>query len=297
MSGKPAVVLMHGILMSGNAWQEVAALLADRHQVYQPTALGHRGGPRAHRRPVTVGDLVDATERYLDEHGLERPHLVGLSLGGWMAFELARRGRAATVCVLAPAGFWSFGDSAQTHVKKQVHKFVTMGRIARPVRPAVALTTKSATVRRLGFRGRAPCRSDYPWPVRRPRRRHHRLHHRRRRPHQIRAADRTAGPAAVPGHHRVVGERRHHSGRGVRRDRPHADSPGVVHHPARRRAPPHDRRPRAGGPHHPGRDGRGIGPLRGKRDGTHGPPQVLDSADRRNVFARQQFGRRRGHRL
>lgn len=152
MSGKPAVVLMHGILMSGNAWQEVAALLADRHQVYQPTALGHRGGPRAHRRPVTVGDLVDATERYLDEHGLERPHLVGLSLGGWMAFELARRGRAATVCVLAPAGFWSFGDSAQTHVKKQVHKFVTMGRIARPVRPAVALTTKSATVRRLGFR-------------------------------------------------------------------------------------------------------------------------------------------------
>ena len=132
-SDNSALVLLHGILMSGNASQDVVPLLSNHHQVYTPTAAGHRGGPPVPRRPATVSDLVDAAERYLDERGLERPHLAGLSLGGWIAIELARRGRAATVCALAPAGFWSTGDSAQTQVNNQVRKFVTMGRFARPV--------------------------------------------------------------------------------------------------------------------------------------------------------------------
>ena len=33
------------------------------------------------RRPAGVSDMVDAAERYLDEHGLARPHLAGNSLG------------------------------------------------------------------------------------------------------------------------------------------------------------------------------------------------------------------------
>lgn len=158
-SDKSAVVLLHGILMSGNGWQDVVPLLSDRHRVYAFTTAGHRGGSPAPPRPATVSDLVDDAERYLDECGLERPHVVGLSLGGWMAIELARRGRAATVCALAPAGFWSSGDSAQAQVQKQIHKFVAIGRIARPLRPAVALAMKSATVRRFGLRD-AACHAD-----------------------------------------------------------------------------------------------------------------------------------------
>jgi pimeloyl-ACP methyl ester carboxylesterase len=59
------------------------------------------------RRPATLWDVVDAAERYLDEKELDRPHLVGNSTGGFVALELARRGRAASVCVFSPAGFWS----------------------------------------------------------------------------------------------------------------------------------------------------------------------------------------------
>lgn len=158
-SDESALVLLHGILMSGSSWRDVVPLVSDHHQVFTVTAAGHRGGPPIPRRPTTASDLVDAAERYLDEQGLERPHIAGLSLGGWMAIELARRGRAASVCALAPAGFWSRGDGAQSHVKRQVHKFVAMGRLARPVRPAVALAMKSPTVRRLGFRD-AACHAD-----------------------------------------------------------------------------------------------------------------------------------------
>ena len=113
-SDNSALVLLHPLGMSGEtAWQELVPLLSHSHQVHTPTALGHRGGPPVQRRPVTMTDVVDAAERYLDEHGLDRPHLAGNSMGGYMAIELARRGRAATVCALSPPGFWSAGDGLQ----------------------------------------------------------------------------------------------------------------------------------------------------------------------------------------
>lgn len=154
-SDQSALVLLHGIVMSGDAWRDVVPLLSNRHRVYTPTAAGHRGGPPLSRRVTTVADLVDAAERYLDERGLDRPHLAGHSLGGWMAIELARRGRAATVCALAPAGFWSPGDAAQANAHKEVRKFQTTARIAGPVRPLAAFAMKSGTVRRVGYRSAA----------------------------------------------------------------------------------------------------------------------------------------------
>jgi pimeloyl-ACP methyl ester carboxylesterase len=103
----PPLVLLHGMGMSGSAWQETVPQLAGSRSVYTPSALGHRGGPAVQERPATLWDVVDAAERYLDEKKLDRPHLVGNSTGGFVALELARRGRAASVCAFSPAGFWS----------------------------------------------------------------------------------------------------------------------------------------------------------------------------------------------
>jgi pimeloyl-ACP methyl ester carboxylesterase len=33
-SDKPPLVLLHGITMSGNAWQDVVPLLSDHHEVF-----------------------------------------------------------------------------------------------------------------------------------------------------------------------------------------------------------------------------------------------------------------------
>jgi len=49
-------------------------------------------------------------ERLIDAAGIEIAHLVGNSLGGYVAFQLAARGRAATVVAFAPAGGWLDGD-------------------------------------------------------------------------------------------------------------------------------------------------------------------------------------------
>lgn len=158
-SEKSALVLLHGVLMSGRAWQSVVPLLSDRHRVYSMITAGHRGGSSAPRLPATVNDLVDDAEDCLDKYGLNQPHIAGLSLGGWMALELARRGRATTVCALAPAGFWTPGDDSQKQARDQIRKLVAMGRLVRCARPVVALAVKSATVRRVGFRDVA-CHGD-----------------------------------------------------------------------------------------------------------------------------------------
>ena len=103
-----------------------------------------------------MADMVDATEHYLDQRGLDRPHVVGNSMGGYIAIELARRGRAATVCALSPAGFWSAGDGLQTEAFKAIDKNRASGRRFRPFAP---LLLKSATVRRIGMRDVA-CHGD-----------------------------------------------------------------------------------------------------------------------------------------
>jgi pimeloyl-ACP methyl ester carboxylesterase len=153
-SDKPPLVLLHPFLVSGTVWQDVAPLLSSYHQVFTPTLLGHSGGPEVQRRPATIWDVIDAAEAYLDENGLQRPHLAGNSLGGFVAIELARRGRAATVCALSPAGFWSTGRGGPglRSALFKVHKIAAMSRLAVLAGPVGPLIFKPAVVRRLALR-------------------------------------------------------------------------------------------------------------------------------------------------
>jgi pimeloyl-ACP methyl ester carboxylesterase len=106
-SGEP-VLLLHPFLISQLVWQDVAPRLADtgRYEVFAPTMAGHNGGPRAGTWFLSSPMLADHVERQLDELGWSTCHIVGNSLGGWVAFELERRGRARTVTGIAPAGGW-----------------------------------------------------------------------------------------------------------------------------------------------------------------------------------------------
>jgi pimeloyl-ACP methyl ester carboxylesterase len=54
-----------------------------------------------------VARLVEAVGELIDELGLERPHVAGFSLGGAIALELGRAGRARTVTAFCPIGFWT----------------------------------------------------------------------------------------------------------------------------------------------------------------------------------------------
>lgn len=107
-SGEPMVCL-HGFTDTWRTWELVLEQLEARHDVLAPTLAGHAGGPPV-EGGVDESALADGVERAMDGAGFETAHLVGNSLGGYLALQLAARGRARTVVALAPAGGWAPDD-------------------------------------------------------------------------------------------------------------------------------------------------------------------------------------------
>jgi pimeloyl-ACP methyl ester carboxylesterase len=147
-SGDP-LVLFHPLLGSERAWARVLPLLAPHHDTIAITALGHRGGPPATQRPALVAHLIDDAERQLRALGLDRAHLAGCSLGGWVALELARRGLARSVCAISPAGCWIVGSESHRRAEKTLHDTVNDTRATRPLLPLIG---RIPAVRRFAMR-------------------------------------------------------------------------------------------------------------------------------------------------
>jgi pyruvate dehydrogenase E2 component (dihydrolipoamide acetyltransferase) len=100
-AGEP-VVLIHGFGGDLNNWLFSLPALAEEHTVYALDLPGHGGSSK------DVGDgtsLADAVVAFLDSQELDTPHLVGHSLGALVAAQVAARGRAASLTLVAPAGF------------------------------------------------------------------------------------------------------------------------------------------------------------------------------------------------
>lgn len=124
-SGEP-ILLLHPFLCSQEVWSTVAPQLAEtrRFEVFAPTMVGHHGGPRAGTYLLDTHVFADDIERQLDALGWETAHIVGNSLGGWVSFELERRGRARTLTAIAPAGGWSDFSPVKFEI---VGKFIAGG--------------------------------------------------------------------------------------------------------------------------------------------------------------------------
>ena len=105
----PPLVLVHGFIDTWRTWELVLPALERHRDVLALTQAGHAGGPPI-EGAISDAVLADAVERAMDEAGFERAHVAGNSLGGFVALQLAERGRAETVVALAPAGGWARGD-------------------------------------------------------------------------------------------------------------------------------------------------------------------------------------------
>ncbi|QLY30894.1 alpha/beta fold hydrolase [Nocardia huaxiensis] len=114
--GEP-LLLLHGALLTWESWLPVLDDLAADHDVLAITYPGHHGGPEP-KRPATIASLADHAEQALDEAGWATAHLAGNSLGGWLALELAARGRARTVTAIAPGGLWRNPAAADSLLRK-----------------------------------------------------------------------------------------------------------------------------------------------------------------------------------
>lgn len=102
-AGEP-VVLLHPLMLSHHSWRPVVDRLSQGHDVLALTLPGHWGGPPLPWHRASLDTLAAHVEEQMDAAGWTTAHLVGNSLGGWLALELARRGRARSVTAIAPGG-------------------------------------------------------------------------------------------------------------------------------------------------------------------------------------------------
>jgi pimeloyl-ACP methyl ester carboxylesterase len=112
-SGAP-VVLIHGIGHRRQAWGPVFDRLAERYDVIAVDLAGFGESPGyAKGTPYNMDNACLDLAANFAEWGIEKPHVVGNSLGGAIALELGARGQVSSVTALSPAGF--FGSVDRLH--------------------------------------------------------------------------------------------------------------------------------------------------------------------------------------
>jgi pimeloyl-ACP methyl ester carboxylesterase len=104
-SGEP-LVLIHGIGSQWQVWRPLFEHLTPHRDVIALDLPGFGDSPAlADGDKPTPARFADFVIDLFDAFGIERPVVAGNSLGGWVALEVARRGRARAVAPISPAGF------------------------------------------------------------------------------------------------------------------------------------------------------------------------------------------------
>jgi pimeloyl-ACP methyl ester carboxylesterase len=105
--GEP-LLLLHPLGGSIVVWEPLLPRLAQERDVIAVDMPGFGESPSLAdgATPDPLG-LAAAAAAFLDSLGIADAHVVGNSLGAWVAIELARAGRARSITGIAPAGFWS----------------------------------------------------------------------------------------------------------------------------------------------------------------------------------------------
>ena len=103
--GSP-IVLLHAITVSSPMWAPTVAALGLDHPVYAIDTIGDAGRSVQTARVRGGAEVAEWLDEVLGGLGVAGAHLVGLSYGGWVALNQARRSseRVASITSVDPAG-------------------------------------------------------------------------------------------------------------------------------------------------------------------------------------------------
>ena len=102
----PALVLLHPLGADRHVWQPVVDRLRDERELITIDLPGFGQSPPLRGGEPHPRALAAAVAEQLATLGIDRPHVAGNSLGGWVALELGLAGQARSVTGIASAGLW-----------------------------------------------------------------------------------------------------------------------------------------------------------------------------------------------
>lgn len=107
-AGTPLLIL-HGLFGSGDNWMSIARRLAEEenYHIYLPDLRNHGRSP--HSDEWTYEAMSEDVRHFIEEHGLQRPIVLGHSMGGkvtmWLACRYPGLLRAIVVADIAPRAY------------------------------------------------------------------------------------------------------------------------------------------------------------------------------------------------
>jgi len=83
-ASKPKVILLHGLGAQAESWALTVPALAQNYHVIAPDQVGFGKSDKPLLK-YRVGTFVDFLDKFMSELKIEKAHLVGNSMGGWVA--------------------------------------------------------------------------------------------------------------------------------------------------------------------------------------------------------------------
>ena len=159
-SGEP-LLLIHGMGSSAEAWKLITPDLSKDYEVITIDLPGHGlsklpGGTRMDA--AALGELVFGQ---MSAWGFDSFHIVGSSLGGWIALEMAaaQPNRVRSLTGLAPAGLWLVPETRR-HPISAVSRYM-----AATTYPLAPLVLRYKWARKFGFAMVSPKWESIPLEV------------------------------------------------------------------------------------------------------------------------------------
>jgi pimeloyl-ACP methyl ester carboxylesterase len=147
---KEPLLLIHGLGGSRSVWEPVIPLLEREREVHAVDMPGFGDAPPLPPEiEPTAANLARAVHEECARNGVERPHVAGNSLGGWVALEMGRCGWAASVTTLSPAGLWSrpLGEAPSGGARMLLRGSPWL----KPARPLLSLALRFPATRHAAF--------------------------------------------------------------------------------------------------------------------------------------------------
>ena len=85
----PDLIVFYGLFGSGKNWRSFARSIVNDFQIWMPDALNHGESP--HAETMSYKEMAEDVVCFLDNYGLERIMLLGHSMGGKTAMQVALR--------------------------------------------------------------------------------------------------------------------------------------------------------------------------------------------------------------
>jgi pimeloyl-ACP methyl ester carboxylesterase len=106
-SGTP-VVFLHGMGSSSSVWKPIVKEIRATNQCVLFDFPGHGDTPFNEWDPLTPEDMATIIINGIDSLGIDKFHLVGHSLGGWVGLEIAALypERILSFTAISPGGLW-----------------------------------------------------------------------------------------------------------------------------------------------------------------------------------------------